>query len=232
MVKLSNVDLNIQTGADFINSTTIDAETVTIEVTNFANDIANTGTISATSLNIIFTDDLLSSATSFNGFNNFRNLAITADGNFTNFSTFDLDNLTINVGDSFGNYTYVTADSFVIGGNIINNYGFIAVDSLTVTANYFINTNTTTTINATSFTATVAENFNNITGAVINTDSFTLTAKNFNNTVGATINADTVTIEVPNFASNINNVATVSADSLNLILTADFTHESDFFYWF
>ena len=35
----------------------LDAETVTIDVTNFANDIANTGTVSATSLNLILTDE-------------------------------------------------------------------------------------------------------------------------------------------------------------------------------
>ena len=40
-------------GADFKNAGAIDAETVTIDVTNFDNDIANTGTISATSLNLI-----------------------------------------------------------------------------------------------------------------------------------------------------------------------------------
>ena len=48
--------LKVQTGADFNNAGAIVADTVTIDVTNFANDIANTGTVSATSLNIILTD--------------------------------------------------------------------------------------------------------------------------------------------------------------------------------
>ena len=52
-------------------------------MTNFANDIANTGTVSADNLNIIFTADLVSSATSFNKFS-FNNLAITAEGFFIN----------------------------------------------------------------------------------------------------------------------------------------------------
>ena len=62
----------------------------------------------------------------------------------------------------------------------------------------------------------------------IDADSFTLTAVSFSITGGATINADTVTIEIPNFA-DISNAGTVSSASLNFILTADFTHESDSF---
>ena len=46
---------------------------------------------------------------------------------------------------------------------------------------------------------------------------------------GSTIDAATVTIEVANFASNISNAGIVSSDSLNFILTADFTHASDSF---
>ena len=94
--------LKVQTGADFNNAGAIVADTVTIEVTNFANDIANTGTVSADNLNIIFTDDLFSSATSFNKFS-FNNLAITTEGDFINQSVLDLDNLTIKTGDNFDN---------------------------------------------------------------------------------------------------------------------------------
>ena len=116
-LELSNVDLNIQTGRDFSNDVAINvdtlnitagadfknagaivAETVTIEVTNFDNDIANTGTVSATSLNLILTDGFTSSTTSFNGFS-FRNLAITTEGAFSKVP-FDLDNLTVKTGDS------------------------------------------------------------------------------------------------------------------------------------
>ena len=246
-LELSNVDLNIQTGADFINSTTIDAETVTIEVTNFANDIANTGTISATSLNLILTEYFQTSATSFNGFS-FRNLALTTDNSFVNFTTFDLDNLTINAGVYFDVYADITADSLTIttGGNF-NNTEPINVTSFTATVGQYFQNNGEV-INATSFTATVAEDFNNNSSSVINATNFTVTAKNFHNrsiinadsfTVtlednfntysSTTINADTVTIEVPNFADDISNAAPISADSLNFILTDDFTHESDSF---
>ena len=51
--------LKIQTGADFTNAGAIVADTVTIEVANFANDIANTGTVSSDNLNIILTVDIL-----------------------------------------------------------------------------------------------------------------------------------------------------------------------------
>ena len=273
-LELSNVDLNIQTGADFINSTTIDAdtlniiagddftnagaidaETVTIEVTNFANDIANTGTISSTSLNLILTDSFDSY---FNGFN-FSNLALTTDGDFYNYSAFDLDNLTINAGGTFSNNTTITAGNFTAtvgtyfnNSSVINAASFTATvgedfnntsggsinaDSFTLTASNFYNPNTSNsvnqTINATSFTATVSGIFGNYGSngfnAYINATSLTVTANDFQITGTATIDAATVTIEVPNFADNISNAATVSADSLNFILTDDFTHTSDSF---
>ena len=273
-LELSNVDLNIQTGADFISSTTIDAdtlniiagddftnagaidaETVTIEVTNFANDIANTGTISSTSLNLILTDSFDSY---FNGFN-FSNLALTTDGDFYNYSAFDLDNLTINAGGTFSNNTTITAGNFTAtvgtyfnNSSVINAASFTATvgedfnntsggsinaDSFTLTASNFYNPNTSNsvnqTINATSFTATVSGIFGNYGSngfnAYINATSLTVTANDFQITGTATIDAATVTIEVPNFADNISNAATVSADSLNFILTDDFTHTSDSF---
>ena len=81
---------------------------MTIEVTNFNNDVSNTGTVSATSLNLILTEDFNSSNTSFNGFN-FRNLDISTDGAFSNQIAFDLDNLTINMGGLFENHAIITA---------------------------------------------------------------------------------------------------------------------------
>ena len=246
-LELSNVDLNIQTGADFINSTTInadnlsiiagddftnsvsiDAETVTIEVTNFDNDIANTGTVSSTNLNIIFTDSLFSSTTTFNGFN-FRNLALTTEGFFLSQSVFDLDNLTIKTGALFNNQATIDAASIIVTiGTAFNNSAIINVANFTVVAQYFTN-DIVSTINADSFTATVEEKFLNNRESVINADSFTLTAKTFENIGFSTIDAATITIEVPNFASNINNAGTISAASLNFILTDDFTHTSDSF---
>ena len=246
-LELSNVDLNIQTGADFINSTTIDAETVTIEVTNFANDLKNTGTISATSLNFILTDTFIASATAFNAFS-FRNLDISTEGTFSNQSPLDLDNLTIKTGSTLENLATINAANFTatVGTNF-NNAISINADNFTVTAENF----TTSSINAASFTVTVENIFNTNSSRTINTDSFTITAKKLNNRstinadsftatvaetfntyTGSTIDADTVTIEVANFANNISNAGTISSDSLNFILTDDFTHASDSFIGF
>ena len=271
-LELSNVDLNIQTGADFINSTTInadnlsiiagddfsnsvsiDAETVTIDVTNFANDLKNTGTISATSLNLILTDSFSHNITTFTGFNNFRNLAITTEGTFTSNVDFDLDNLIINAGSNFENQSTITAGNFTatVGDYFNNNdtinatsltatagedfnntsVAMINATNLTVTAKNFYNFSTNTlisVINATSLTATVAENFNNNRNGVVNATNLTVTAKNFNTKAISTIDAATITIEVPNFA-DISNAGIVSSTNLNFILTADFTHASDSF---
>ena len=114
--------LKVQTGADFNNAGAIVADTVTIEVTNFGNDIANTGTVSSDNLNLILTEDFNSSNTSFNGFN-FRNLDISTDGAFSNQIAFDLDNLTINMGGLFENHAIITAASFTVTteGNFNNN---------------------------------------------------------------------------------------------------------------
>ena len=225
-----NVDtLNITAGADFKNAGAIVAETVTIDVTNFANDIKNSGTISATSLNIILTDTFNSSSTSFNAFS-FRNLDISTEGTFINQSALNLDNLTIKTGVNFDNQGEITADSLTAAtkNNFQNNF-IINVDSLTVTAGAYLNNLPYATINAISFTATVEETFNNLVSSVINTTNLTVTAKKFNTHSTSTIDAATLTIEVPNFASNISHAGTISAASLNFILTADFTHESDSF---
>ena len=73
---------NVSAGDSFYNEARISADTVTIEVTNFADDITNTATISSDSLNFILTDDFTRSSTSFSGFNNFSNLGIITDGRF------------------------------------------------------------------------------------------------------------------------------------------------------
>ena len=91
--------------ADFTNNGTVNAATVTIEVPNFVNDIQNTGTISSASLNFILTDDFTHESNSFSGFNNFRNLAITTEGTFTNNNAIDLA----------GNLT-ITANTFINSG--------------------------------------------------------------------------------------------------------------------
>ena len=69
-------------------SSTIYADTVTIEAPNF-NDISynHFGIVSSDSLNFILTDDFTHTSTSFSGFNNFSDLAITTNGTFTNNAT-------------------------------------------------------------------------------------------------------------------------------------------------
>ena len=244
---LSNVDLNIQTRADFINSTTIDvdsltviagddftnksgatinADTVTIEVTNFANDLKNTGTISATSLNLIVTDDL--TLFDLTGFNNFRNLDISTEGAFTNFSAFDLDNLTINAGGTFSHNNIITVGNFTATVKNFTNNGNLFTGNFTATVGEYFNNNASIIINAVNFTATVGESFRTNTSSVINADSITITANEFITLAASTIDAATVTIEVTNFA-DIDNAGIISSGSLNLILTDDFTHESDSF---
>ena len=140
--------MHIQAGRDFINSTTIDAEslsitagvdfsnsgaivadTLTIEVASFADDISNSGTVTADSLNFILTNDFSTSATSFNAFNS-RNLAITTDGTFTNNATIDLDgNLTITA-NSFTNNQFIRADTVTIEvTNSLNDITSAAIQS-------------------------------------------------------------------------------------------------------
>ena len=241
-------NLNITVGADFINSATIDtdnlnitatgdgfnntgviiADTVTIKVTSFVNNIGNAGTVSSDILNFILTDSFTHNGTSFNAFN-FNNLGVSTDGSFTNSTTFAVDNLTIKTGESFANNSVLNTASFTatVGGTFSNNlYSTINADSFTATVGENFFNNIGATINADSFTLTT-NNFHNI-NATINADSFTLTTNKFSNNSSSTINAYTITIEVPNFKNDISNstIATISSDSLNIILTDDFTHDS------
>ena len=64
---------------------------------------------------------------------------------------------------------------------------------------------------------------------MINVDSLIVTAKNFSTNADSTIDAAILTIEVANFADDIDNAGIISVDSLNFILTDDFTHASDSF---
>ena len=212
--------LKIQTGADFNNAGAIVADTVTIDVTNFANDIANTGTVSATSLNIIFTDDLYSTATAFNKFS-FNNLAITAGGYFISRSAFNLDNLTIKTGGNFENRVTINADSITVtaDGNFTNG-ARINTASLTVTTNSFEN-RANSTINADRFTVLVDDFYSNI-GSVINATNFTLSvAGNLTTVATSTIDADSLTLTTNSFA----NSGVVSADALTVSVAGDFDYE-------
>ena len=73
----------LQLGVDFSNSGAIVADTLTIEVTSFADDISNSGTVTADNLNFILTNNFSHESNSFTGFT-FNNLDISTDGTFTN----------------------------------------------------------------------------------------------------------------------------------------------------
>ena len=93
-----------------IAGATINADTMTIEVPNFA-DISNAATVSSDSLNFILTDDFTHESDSFIGFTNFSNLAITTEGTFTNNDTIDLDgNLVITTDGAFTNNDTIDLD--------------------------------------------------------------------------------------------------------------------------
>ena len=198
---------NVTATGDFVNnsSATISADTVTIEVLNFSEDIKNTGTVSSDNLNFILTDDFVTTSVSFNGFN-FSNLGVSTDGGFGIYHNLDVDNLTIKTAFNFANQATITADNFTA-----------------IVGSYFRNHSR---INAENFTATVEVDFRILSG-VINADNFNVTlGGTLGNYSGSMINADNVTIEVLNFDDNIDNIATVSSDSLNFILTDDFTYSS------
>ena len=130
------------TANSFTNNQFIRADTVTIEVTSFADDISNSGTVSADSLNFILTDDFTYTSTTFSGFNNFSNLAITTDGTFTNNATIDLDgNLTITAANNFTNNAFIKlAGNLTITANTFTNSAEINLaGNLTSTTNSFLN---------------------------------------------------------------------------------------------
>ena len=74
---ISANNFNVTAGDDFYNrySATINADTVTIEVTNFDDDITNTGTVSSDSLNLIIGGSFAHYSTTLNNFT-FNNLGI------------------------------------------------------------------------------------------------------------------------------------------------------------
>ena len=110
-------------------------------MTNFANDITNTSTVSSSNLNFILTANFTHSSTSLSGFN-FSNLAISTEGTFTN-------NATINPA---GNFT-ITANTFINTGGVVNADTF----ALSVTDNFDYANKGTITANA--FNLNVGGNF-------------------------------------------------------------------------
>ena len=118
----------------FSNTGTVSAATVTIGVTNFDDDITNSGTVSSASLNFILTDDFTHTSTTFNAFNNFSNLAITTNGAFSNNNNIDLTgNLAITADGTFTNNNNIDLDGdFTLTANSFANSGGVVADALTV----------------------------------------------------------------------------------------------------
>ena len=104
---------------------------MTIEVTNFANDISNTATISSASLNLILTDDFTHSSTSFSGFT-FNNLGIITDGSFTNEADLTVNNLNVTAGDFDNQNATINADNFNVTAGDFDNYATIDAENFNV----------------------------------------------------------------------------------------------------
>ena len=240
-------DFNVTARNRFENDAgaVISTDTVTIEVTNFADNIINVGAISATSLNFILTDDFTRSSGSFAGFNNFRNLTVSTDGTFTNNDTINLaGNLEIKT-NSFTNTGRVVADTFTLSGNDDFDYA----NSGNITANAFnLNVEGNFSNNDANSNFTWGDNYILTVGG--NAD---ITTNNYNqsgaiNVVGdLTVNANNYTYNRPNddfiwrtydsltvagdaniTTNNFTNAGNITADTLNLSVAGDFDYRTDF----
>ena len=240
-------DFNVTAGNRFENyvGSTINADTVTIEVPNFADDISNTGTVEASSLNIILTDDFTHRSNSFAGFNNFSNLTVSTEGTFTNNDTINLaGNLEITA-NSFTNTGGVVADTFALSGAGDFDYanrGTITANvfNLTVDGNFSNNDANSNFTWGNNYSLNVSGNANITTnnytqsGAIdvvgdltVNANNYTYNRPNDDFTWGAndslTVLGD-ATITTNNFA----NAGNITADTLNLSVAGDFDYSSDF----
>ena len=240
-------DFNVTARNRFENDeeAVISADTVTIEVTNFADNIINVGAISATSLNFILTDDFTRSSGSFAGFNNFRNLTVSTDGTFTNNDTIILaGDLEIKT-NSFTNTGRVVADTFTLSGNDDFDYA----NSGNITANAFnLNVEGNFSNNDANSNFTWGDNYILTVGG--NAD---ITTNNYNqsgaiNVVGdLTVNANNYTYNRPNddfiwrtydsltvsgdaniTTNNFANAGNITADTLNLSVAGDFDYAANF----
>ena len=215
-------NFNVTAGDDFLNdnSSTIDADNVTIEVTNFADDITNASTVSSDSLNFILTDDFTHNSTTLNDFNNFSNLGVSTDGSFTNNSTIDLAG---NLG--------ITANDF------INTSGTISADTLTISvagdfdySSDFLN-NGTNTVDNLNFTARNGAFTNDTT--IDLAGNLTITANTFTNT-GGVVSADTLALSVAgdfDYLADYLGNGSITTNALNLNVDGDFSNNdssSDF----
>ena len=215
--------------ADFANSGTVNADTVTIGVTNFVNDIQNTGTISSASLNFILTDDFTHESNSFSGFNNFSNLAITTEGTFTNNNAIDLaGNLTITA-NTFINTVGVVADAFTLSVAGDFDYGTITANAFNLqvggdfsyddsASNFTWGENDTLTVLGEA--SIDAADFSN-SGTIAVTGSLGITAAGFDNSsiIRASSNFDIT-------ATGFDNSGTISASSIFNVTVGDFTNRA------
>ena len=217
-------------------SDTINADTVTFEVPNFVNDITNASTVSSDSLNFILTDDFTYTSTSFSGFNNFSNLAITTDGTFTNNDTIALDgNLAITANSFDNSGGVVSADTFSLSVAGAFDYGTVTTNALNLQVGGDFNYDDS----ANDFTwrandsLTVLGNFNIVAAGFENsgninvTNSLNVTANTFANS-GGLLNADTLALSVAgdfDYSSDYLNNGTITANSLNLTVGGNFSYD-------
>ena len=153
------------------------------------------GTISSASLNFILTNDFTHSSTSFSGFNNFSNLAITTEGTFTNTATIN----------PTGN-SAITANSFINTGGVVNTGTF----NLSVAGNFdYADKGTITTTNALNL---------NVGGNFSNNDANNDFVWNANDTLTVLGTANIV-------AADFNNSGTITVTNSSFDITAtDFTN--------
>ena len=163
------------------------------------------------------------------------NFNATAGKDFLNRWVATISADTFNVTVTGGSFRNIRSKLYANNFNVTARTSFenrdsaiINVDSLNVTAGIYFNNSKHSEISVVSFNVTTERDFVNDDNATITSDSFfNVTAGyDFENTNSSTIAADNVTIEVANFDDDIDNTETVSSNSLNFILTDDFTHNS------
>ena len=211
-------------------------DTVTIEVPNLDNDITSSAAIQSDSLNLIFTDDFIYTTAKLKFISSkVENLAFTTNGRFGSLSPFTLVGSFAVKANSIGIGNTITAatvtievPNFVNDFNINNSFpvsaaslNFILTDDFTYTSDSFAGFNNFSNLAITTEGTFISSVNLDLVGS--------LTVKANSIEISDTINADTVTFEVPNFVNDITNASTVSSDSLNFILTDDFTYTSTTF---
>ena len=218
-------NLNITAGNDFFNhSGTINADTITIEVTNFADDVSNTGTVSSASLNFILTDSFTHVRTSFSAFNNFSNLAITTDGTFTNNNAIDLaGNITITANTFINSNNVTAADNLrvVVSNHFNNSASTLKADNVDIQVTGYILNSANAMIEAT-------DNLNIVTATLFNVAAGATVS---NGDVGGNITAANLTIETGAF-NNINNDGdingNITTNTFNLSVAGAFDYIADY----